>query len=92
MKTWDWDAGLVIRNYIWYASDYDIIMWADLDEIIYHKNLRKFIETTDADIYQTEGYDMVSSVYPKKGTNILDIKIGMRAGLEDKFLIWKNGA
>lgn len=90
MTFWDWDYGLVIRNTIWKKSDYDLIMWSDLDEIIYRPDLREFLENTDFDIYQTKGYDMVSRTYPKKGTSILDIKTGQPAGLEDKYLIWKK--
>jgi glycosyltransferase involved in cell wall biosynthesis len=90
MTTWDWDEGLVIRNCIWFASDYDLIMWADPDEIIYHPKLRAFLEKNKYDIYQTEGYDMCHNMFPKAGTNILDIKTGMRATLEDKFIIWKR--
>jgi glycosyltransferase involved in cell wall biosynthesis len=94
MKTWDWDLGLVIRNSIWKKSRYDIIMWADLDEIIYHPtmNLRKFLYQNHYDIYQTKGYDMVSSTYPRPGTSILDIKMGTPAPLEDKYLIWRRGS
>jgi hypothetical protein len=92
MTFWDWDYGLVIRNNIWKDSDYDLMMWADLDEIIYKPDLRKFLENSKFDIYQTEGFDMVSKKFPKKGSNILDIKTGIRAGLEDKFLIWRRGS
>jgi len=93
MKTWDWDEGLVIRNCIWLASDYDYILWADLDEIIYHKDgLRNYLEKTKDDIYQTEGYDMVTARYPEPGSNILNLCMGSRAGLEDKFIIWKSGS
>lgn len=89
MKTWDWDLGLVYRNTVWKDSDFDYVMWADLDEIIYHPDLRNFLEKTNADIYQTKGYDMVSGDFPKPGTNILDIKMGSPTWLEDKYLIWK---
>jgi glycosyltransferase involved in cell wall biosynthesis len=89
LTTWDWDAALVMRNTIWKESKYDLIMWADLDEVIYRPDLRKYLEETDFDIYRTEGYEMVSVNYPSPGSNILDIKMGIRAELEDKYLIWK---
>jgi glycosyltransferase involved in cell wall biosynthesis len=93
MTFWDWDLGLVYRNSVWKESQFDIIIWADPDEIIYKKEgLRQFLESNDYDIYQTIGYDMVSNVFPKAGISILDIKTGTRAPLEDKFIVWKRGS
>jgi glycosyltransferase involved in cell wall biosynthesis len=92
MKTWDWDESMVLRNAIWQATNYDLVMWCDMDEVIYHKNLRKFLETNDYAIYQMKGYEMVSTRLPKEGTSLLDIKMGTHSYLLDKFLIWKKDA
>ena len=92
MTTWDWDAGAWYRHNIWKESSYDLIMWSDLDEIIYRHDLRDFLEKDNYDIYKMEGYEMVSPYFPKKGTSILDIKTGMKAVLMNKFLIWRPKA
>jgi hypothetical protein len=89
---WDWDAGHMIRCNIWKGSSYDLIMLPDVDEIFYRPNLREFFDTTDFDIYQLEGWQMVSRTFPKPNTNLMSINKGERITLYDKFSIFKPTA
>lgn len=91
MTWWDWDKCTWYRNNIWRGSDYDLIFFPDIDEFYWRPDLRGFIEHTDFDICQQCGYDMVSEKFPKQGTNILDIKLGVPSTLLDKYLIFKPG-
>lgn len=90
MTWWNWDETLKIRNEIWKDSKCDLIFFIDLDEFLYRENLREFLEYNDFDIYQTKGYNMVSEHFPKNGTNILNIKLGVPIALLNKYAIWKS--
>jgi hypothetical protein len=85
---WDWDAYHIIKNNIWRKSEYDLVFFPDLDEFLYHKNLRKFLEDKPCDMYQMEGFQMVSNTFPEKNTNMLEINKGFPLPLHDKFLIF----
>ena len=90
---WDWDKLHWARQNIWKNSEYDIVMFPDLDEFFYHpKGLRKFLDLSTFDIYQLEGYQMVSRNFPSKGTNILNINQGVRLPLYDKYTIFNPKA
>jgi len=75
----------------WRKTDADIILFPDSDEFFYKENLREFLEITDYDFYRLEGYEMVSNTYPAVGTNILDIKTGVKCLPFNKSMIFKNG-
>lgn len=90
---WDWDTGHLLRKNIWKGSKYDLIILADVDEIFYKVGLRDFLDNTNFDIYQLEGWQMVSKEFPKYGTDdLLDIKLGSKWNLYDKFSIFKPSA
>ena len=81
------------RNTIWRhkKTDADIIFFPDVDEFFYKENLREFLEITDYDFYHLRGYEMVSDTFPKVGTNILNIKMGVECPPFNKYTIFKNG-
>jgi hypothetical protein len=85
---WDWDAYHVIKNNIWRKSEYDLVFFPDLDEFLYRKNLREFLETRGCDMYQMEGFQMVSNSFPEKGTDMLENNKGFPLPLHDKFSIF----
>ena len=89
-KIWDWDAGLPLMNNMWKSDKCDYIIFADVDEIYYHPNLRKLLELNKdrIDIYQMEGFQMVSREFPKLGSNILDINMGIPLPLHNKYRIF----
>lgn len=90
---WDWDKLHWTRQNIWKDSDFDIVLFPDLDEIFYSPiGLRTFLETYKYDIYRMEGYQMVSRNFPNQGTNILNINQGVRLPLYDKFTIFNPKA
>lgn len=85
---WDWGALHKIRQTIWKSSKYDLVMFPDLDEFFYRKNLRNFLEITSFDIYQMEGFQMVSKYFPAKGSSIFNIKKGVPLPLHNKYMIF----
>lgn len=89
---WDWDKLHWTRQNIWKGSDYDLVIFPDLDEFFYRPELRKFLEQNHFDIYQMEGYQMVSRNFPANRSNILDINKGVRLPLYDKYTIFNPKA
>lgn len=89
---WDWDSLHWMRQNIWKESNYDLIMFPDLDEILYKPDLRNFLENTDYDIYHMQGFQMVSRTFPRKGENILSYKKGIPLPLHNKYMIFKPDA
>jgi hypothetical protein len=65
-----------------------LIFFPDADEILYRKNLRQFLETNRYNLYQMEGYQMVSNSFPKATDSLLDIKMGFPLPLYSKFSIF----
>jgi glycosyltransferase involved in cell wall biosynthesis len=87
---WDWDKMRETYQTIWKGSDADYVFLMDVDEIFYHPNLRQFLEFHKGryDIYRMEGYQMVSKTFPKEGTSILDINMGVVLPLYNKSTIF----
>jgi hypothetical protein len=94
LTTWDWDAGHVILQNVWKDSKADYIFFPNVDEIFYRQNLRAFLELNIGriDIFQMVGFQMVADSFPKKGSDILDINIGIPDSLYDKYMIFSPKA
>lgn len=68
---------LKIKNNCWKDSDADWVIICDMDEFIYHPNLKTILENTTATHIITEGYEMLSEVLPIGDKQIYDeIKFG----------------
>jgi hypothetical protein len=92
---WDWDTMRNIYQNIWKGSEYDYIFLLDVDEFFYQPlGLRGFLEENvkAIEIYQLEGYQMVSPTFPSPGSNIFDINMGVRLPLYDKSTIFNPNA
>ena len=89
---WDWDECQKIRDTIWRQSDYDLVFFPDVDEFLYKANLREFLEENSYEIYQTEGFQMISNEFPKPGTDILHINTGIPLPLHNKYAIFNPKA
>ena len=91
---WDWDEYHKIRNIVWKQSEYDLIFFPDVDEFLYRRNLREFLEKNEDvyDIYQMEGFQMISANFPKPETDILEIKVGIPLPLHSKYAIFNPKA
>ena len=89
---WDWDKLHEIRNNIWKQSNYDLVFFPDLDEFLYRQNLREFLEKNTYDIYQMEGFQMVSESFPKPDTDILSINLGVPMPLYNKYVVFNPKA
>lgn len=89
-KIWDWDAGLPLMNNMWKGDKCDYVIFADVDEIYYHQDLRQLLELNkdQIDIYQMEGFQMVSREFPKPDSNLLDINMGIPLPLHNKYRIF----
>ncbi len=85
---WDWDKLHGLRNTIWKQSNYDLVFFPDIDEFLYRQDLRGFLEKNTYDIYQVEGFQMISESFPKPGTDILNINLGVPYPLYNKYIIF----
>lgn len=86
---WDHHALHEFRNEIWKGSKADLIFFPDCDEIFYHPNLKSFLnETHWFDIYQMEGFEMVSTGFPEPGESILKLNKGVPFHVYDKSTIF----
>jgi hypothetical protein len=74
---WDHERLHVYRNEIWKGTDFDLVFFPDCDEIFYHPNIRQFLEENNFDVYELEGYEMVSEGFPVNG-NILTLNKGVQ--------------
>jgi hypothetical protein len=88
LETWDHEAGHAIRNSIWKDSNYDLVMFPDLDEIFYYPDIRNYLDKSKYDIYEMEGFEMVSDKFPAKGYDILSIKKGVKHKTYNKSTIF----
>lgn len=84
---WDWDTLHEMRQNIWRNSQADLIFFPDLDEFFYKPDLRAFLEANQYDIYQLEGYQMVTKAFPS-GDNILNHRLGIPLPLHNKYTIF----
>jgi hypothetical protein len=94
LTTWDWDLGHQILQNVWKDSTADYVFFPNVDEIFYKPNLREYLESKMGmvDIFQMRGFQMVSNEFPKRGSNILDIKMGVPSSLYSKFMIFNPKA
>lgn len=59
------DTLIRVKNNCWKDDNSDYIIVLDIDEFLYHPNLREFIEShPDVDYFKPVGYDMVSDGVP----------------------------
>jgi glycosyltransferase involved in cell wall biosynthesis len=59
------DTLIKVKNNCWKDDNSDYIIVVDIDEFIYHPNLREFLEShPDVDYFKPVGYDMVSDGVP----------------------------
>ena len=87
---WDWNLLHPYRNHIWKDSEMDIILFPDCDEIFYHPSgLRWYLENTDYDVYEMQGFEMVAPRLPDG--SILKVNKGVPFQVYNKFTIFKNG-
>jgi glycosyltransferase involved in cell wall biosynthesis len=75
-----------IRNQCWKADNADWAIVCDVDEIIYHPDLLKFIENhKEYSVIRPHGYTMISTVLPTTTGQIYDeLKDGVRYPFFDK--------
>jgi hypothetical protein len=87
---WDQEPLHELRNNIWRDSDMDLILFPDLDEIFYvEEGLQYYLSRTNCDVYEMEGFEMISDKFPKKGSKLTDIKTGFRFHPFNKSTIFK---
>jgi glycosyltransferase involved in cell wall biosynthesis len=73
---WNQEVLHEYRNIAWKDSKMDLILFPDCDEIFYiESGIREYLEATNYDIYEMDGYEMVSDIFPKK-LPITNIKTG----------------
>ena len=72
-------------NNVWKKSEYDLVFFPHIDEILYKEDLKEFLDTHNYDIYQAKGYNMVSDEFPKK---LSDVTKGVADYWFDKCIIF----
>lgn len=60
----------------WKSSDADWVIVTDIDELLYHPNLRSFLENTESTVIQQDGYVMVNEKYLPWN----EVRMGAKAG------------
>jgi glycosyltransferase involved in cell wall biosynthesis len=88
LETWDQDILHEYRNFIWKDTKHDIVMLPDCDEIFYHPELINYLNNRTTDIFEMDGYEMVSNRFPAKGSDILNIKTGVYHHIYNKSTIF----
>lgn len=76
-----------IKNTVWKTSEYDLVIYPDIDEILTVEggDLGAFLERTDYDIYQAQGFNMV---YHRMPTTLSEVKLGILNPWYNKSLIF----
>jgi hypothetical protein len=93
LKWWDWDTLHNMRDNIWRQSEYDMIMFPDVDEFFYRPDLKEFLNITNFEIYQMQGFQMVSSKFPSRpGMEITELNRGVPLPLHNKYTIFSPKA
>lgn len=63
--------------YKYYRQDYDIVMVADVDEIIYHPNIKQILNTLQPNQhFVNQGFQVVMDCVPSVDTFLQQIKLG----------------
>jgi len=79
-----------VRNNCWRQSTADWVIICDVDEFIYHPNLIKILEETNATLIIPEGYNMYSDTFPTTKGQIYDeIRFGIPDSVYSKPIIFK---
>lgn len=66
---------LKIKNKCYWGSKAKFVIVCDADEILYHPDLRRLMETTQANAFNTLGWDVFSNDMPEN--DFLEIQTGM---------------
>lgn len=78
-----------VRSKCWQGSDSDYVMLVDVDEFIYHPRIKDYLSVTRRPIYKPTGYNMVSEVFPKEGSLLIEqVKTGVVDKQYDKPVIF----
>jgi hypothetical protein len=87
---WNQEPLHEIRNNIWRDSDYDLVLFPDCDEIFYTENgICNYLNQTNYDIYEMEGFEMITDRFPDPNTKITEIKTGFHFHPFNKSTIFK---
>lgn len=76
-NTLDDSVYLQIKNNVWKNSNCDYVIIVDIDEFLYHPNIKQFVVDTRQPIYKPYGYNMVSESFPISGKITSEIKTGV---------------
>ena len=86
---WDHNRLHEYKNTVWKDSKMDYILFPDVDEIFYHPaGLKRFIEDVRSDIFEMDGYEMVSDSFPQ---DLLSVNMGVYSHMYNKSTIFKPG-
>lgn len=89
-NTLDDSVYLQIKNHVWKNSSCDYVIIVDMDEFLYHPNIKKFIEETQADAYRPVGYNMVSEEFPVSGPLHETTTLGQYAENYSKIVLFRS--
>ncbi|MFS1512935.1 glycosyltransferase family 2 protein [Chengkuizengella sp. SCS-71B] len=84
---------LYLYNHFWKQSKADWVIICNIDEHLYHPNLREYLQVCTFDgitIIEAEGYNMVSDSFPNNDKPLYEsIKVGVKSPVLDKPQIFK---
>lgn len=80
---------LRIKNGAWKESTADYVIVCDMDEFLYHQDIKNYLVGSKANIFETQGIDMFSNKMPPLGMQIYDyIKTGVESPAYSKRVIF----
>lgn len=75
------DIYLQIKNNCWKHADADWVIVCDIDELVYHPNIREVLATADVNLIEPELFNMYSLSFPTTSGQIYDeVVMGIRGG------------
>jgi len=86
LKWWDHNELHIYKNEIWKDSKADLVFFPDVDEIFYRPDLVEFLAERKNDIYEMQGFEMVSDGMPKE--SLLEFKEGVPFQMYNKSTIF----
>jgi hypothetical protein len=80
-------AYIDIKQTCWKNTDCSYAIIVDMDEFVYHSNIKNFLRDTNQAAYIPQGYNMVSETFPEFGSFVSAIPNGVKDNNYSKLCI-----
>jgi hypothetical protein len=76
-----------IKESCWKNTDCEYAIIVDMDEFVYHPNIKDFLMEDNHAAYKPKGYNMISEVFPENGTLTEKVNMGVKDSKYSKLCI-----